>query len=718
MSIHLSAELGSDTISADGDEVTCKTTISTDLQEHETDQRKHFALCIDSSKSMRGRKLSNAKAGIKEAVDILDDEDYISIVTFSKSTSLVLEPTQCGSNRRQIKDRVETITATGGTNIIAGMQEAKAALDEKASNGLLGSLLGSTTKEHLRWLVLVSDGKPTSVPDMISRLMPNKSAVDRHISVAEDFADAGITIQSLGVGSDYNADIMRSVAEATRGKPDHISDSSEIPDFFRNIIEEARGVVEINPELHITPRQGVTVGDIYQHEPRLNEFDPDRAGGDLIVELPDIGRDDEQELLIELDVPQDEPGTERMLLAVELHVSGGVVSDTVVVEFEEKEGSKLTIEDKKRIDTKARRLAVEASPEKAGAYLDTQDEAAVLEETRDHVEKLRKAEKSSNNTEEKELKNELTKPGLTKSADRNTTSDPSTTSTSIETESKVTDSDPSGTSISEPSEEEIVSSETTSPEGEPSSYTDSSANSEEGEQKEGESSESPAVEFVDDADADDASNSIDDAGPGTDTVTDIAAIPSAETVEAGGTILVEVRSETGERVEEARVDYSAGSTITDSRGKCEITFPDPGEYEVTVSKEGQYGTDTVTVAVTDSSRTTSSESDPPEAESAGRSIGDDSPETESQDEAGSLTTLVPIPEAETVSVGEPVTITVRDQNGNRISDVVVDSSEHAKTTDDRGRCSLSFGSSGEYTVTVKTPRPDSVSKSVTIRVVE
>jgi len=191
MTIHLSAEVGSDTVSTDGEELTCQTTIRTDVDKIDSDLPKHLALCIDSSNSMEGRKIKHAREGIKRAVDVLDDHDFVSIVEFSGSVSRVLDPTQCGPNRQRIKREVDSISTTGGTNIIAGMKEAKSALKEKSGSGLLNTVL-SNDEEFIEWIVLVSDGNPTTVPDLISTLMPHKDKTDRHISVAEEFADDGL----------------------------------------------------------------------------------------------------------------------------------------------------------------------------------------------------------------------------------------------------------------------------------------------------------------------------------------------------------------------------------------------------------------------------------------------------------------------------------------------------------------------------------------------
>lgn len=557
MGIELSVTPGSDTVPVDGGEVTCEARIRTDLDRSAADRPKHLALCIDSSNSMEGEKLRNAKQGIKRAVDVLDDEDHISIVEFNTSASRVLDPTQCGSNRKRIEKQVDTISAGGGTNIIAGMREARSALESQAESGLLETVLGTDDEEMLQWIVLVSDGKPSNPSHMIKSLLPTSSTLERHVSVAEEFAAAGITIQSLGVGSEYNEDIMRGVAEATRGKPEHISHSAEIEAFFRELVEEADSVVGVAPELEITPSADVSVGEVYQHEPRLNEFDPSLVGGSFTIELPAITADVAQKILIETEAPAGEDGTERRLLEAELRVGDDVTADSAVIGYRaEDDGGKLTLEDRKRIDTKARRLAVEESPGTAIDYLDDQNEAAVLEDTREHVEQLRDA--SGDSTEEKELKNELTKPGLTKSTGDDTASSTTDTATTTDTPSTSTP-DPDS---SDPSPDVDTSTERES------------------------SGTSPAV----DTDP--------DTGPDGE-ATRLIPIPDVQSLAVGEPVTITVRDGSGSRASDVVVKAESVSATTDSRGRCTLTFDSPGEYtiEPTGSDGGSYDPETATVTV-------------------------------------------------------------------------------------------------------------------------
>jgi len=175
-----------------------------------------------------------------------------------------------------------------------------------------------------------------------------------------------------------------------------------------------------------------------------------------------------------------------------------------------------------------------------------------------------------------------------------------------------------------------------------------------------------------------------------DDVTAIAGVSSAESAEVGKPVSVEVRDETGTRLDGAVVEYDGGRATTDDQGRCELTFDTAGSYELTIRKEGAFGTDSLTVSVTDPDTAD-------EGSTTGEAgVGEDDESAASPEAATDQTTgIVVIPESETVTIGAPLDLTVRDDTGGRMSGVRVTAGETSATTDDRGRCQLVFDGVGE-----------------------
>ena len=106
-------------------------------------------LVIDRSGSMSGNKMSNTKLAAKEFVDKLlltDGATRIAVVSFNANAQVVSQFTDY-SGKAGLKTAIEGITATGGTNIQAGIHQAQILLEaSQATNKVM---------------VLLGDGEPT-----------------------------------------------------------------------------------------------------------------------------------------------------------------------------------------------------------------------------------------------------------------------------------------------------------------------------------------------------------------------------------------------------------------------------------------------------------------------------------------------------------------------------------------------------------------------------
>ena len=170
-------------------------------------------LLVDSSSSMReeNRLLLAIEASIA-AAEVLHPEDYIGVIQFNTSANPVLELTKAG-DRTRIKDRVSRIEARGGTSFGPPLELAKEILDPAP--------LG------VKHVVLLSDGD--SRPYLLKPLLTSMS-------------DAGITVSTVGCGSQCNRDLLSDIAYWGKGKFLPAMDSKHVPRLFtveaQRIIEE------------------------------------------------------------------------------------------------------------------------------------------------------------------------------------------------------------------------------------------------------------------------------------------------------------------------------------------------------------------------------------------------------------------------------------------------------------------------------------------------
>jgi Ca-activated chloride channel family protein len=218
--LHGSVGLSHGAVLAGGDrDVYAEVRLSADPAARSAD-RAPFALAIalDTSGSMEGEKISQAKRAVLELVRDMRDDDQIAVVRYSTDASVVQPLARVGDVRETLTTQVRQIEAEGGTAIPRGMHAALDALQE-AGRG------------RVRRVVLVSDGLDSS------RLESER--------IAEHSFDRGITISSLGIGLDFDEAYMGAVAREGHGNFAFVKDGAALSAFLeRELNQTASTTIE------------------------------------------------------------------------------------------------------------------------------------------------------------------------------------------------------------------------------------------------------------------------------------------------------------------------------------------------------------------------------------------------------------------------------------------------------------------------------------------
>jgi Ca-activated chloride channel family protein len=201
----------------------------------------NISIVIDRSGSMAGSKLQNAKQAASYIVDQLSSNDYLSLVIYDGSVD-VLQYTTAVINKQTIKNKIESITDRGGTNLTGGALKGYEQVKKEYKSGYINRVL------------LLSDGQANegiTNPKEIERIVSNQSR------------ENGITISTFGLGNDFNEDLMTSMAEHGSGNYYFISNPENIASIFR---KELNGLMEVsaqNATVQITLPDNVNVDAVY-----------------------------------------------------------------------------------------------------------------------------------------------------------------------------------------------------------------------------------------------------------------------------------------------------------------------------------------------------------------------------------------------------------------------------------------------------------------------
>ncbi len=197
-----------------------------------------LVVVLDRSGSMSGEKIQHARAAIRAIVQELGPDDGFALVTYSSDAELAVPLTRASEAARpgwlRIVDETEP---GGGTNIASGLDLG------------LGVVAGSRAPGRAPRVILLSDGLANlgdSSPEGL-RARARRAAVG-------EFA-----LSTVGVGLDFDEQLMSQLADAGTGNFYFLENSVDLAEIFRAEFASARETVATGLALAIQPAPGVEV---------------------------------------------------------------------------------------------------------------------------------------------------------------------------------------------------------------------------------------------------------------------------------------------------------------------------------------------------------------------------------------------------------------------------------------------------------------------------
>jgi len=182
-------------------------------------------------------------------------------VTFDNETEVLLPPERVGGPRQReaLKERIDRIRPGGGTAIHAGVtlgaQQLRRFLDQ----------------ERVNRIVLLSDGLANAGPSRPSDLARLGGELRRE----------GMSVTTIGLGDDYNEDLMAALAEASQANYYYVRDAEKLPGIFSEELGAARSVVARRVTIRITVPEGVRLREI------IGRPEIDCTGRTVEISLPE-----------------------------------------------------------------------------------------------------------------------------------------------------------------------------------------------------------------------------------------------------------------------------------------------------------------------------------------------------------------------------------------------------------------------------------------------
>lgn len=250
----------------------------------------NISLVLDKSGSMEGAKIVSLRQAAKNAIDLLDADDYVSIIAFSDKV-YTIAPSTLATDKAGLKRQIDRIRDGGGTAMSGGIRRGLSELEKNLS------------PDRLSRMLLLTDGQTFGDEDQCRELGAAMGA-------------KGIVIQALGLGEDWNEDLLDQVAEASGGTGDYIERADEINAYFTSAVQHMQAAVVQNAQLILRLVNGVVPRQVWRVVPLIENLGYKPLSDETVqVDLGEIDKDQGAAVLVELLVAPRPEGTFRIAQA-------------------------------------------------------------------------------------------------------------------------------------------------------------------------------------------------------------------------------------------------------------------------------------------------------------------------------------------------------------------------------------------------------------------
>ncbi len=266
----------------------------------------NLALVLDVSGSMYeedgtgSSRLKRIQDAARAAIARLRPDDTLAVVAFAHNAQVVLPPTSLHDRERvlEVIDRIDLYDVDpGGTSMDQGMRLALAEIEKNA------------VPDRLSQIAVLTDGE-TSGEQTCRKL-------------AQEAAEKKIHVTVMGIGTEWNASLIKDLARLAEGKWYYIDvdRAEEAQRVFLEEFEHLASTTFTNVHMHLLPVKDVKVKRVRQVVPEIKELPlAEPEDRHLAASLGILEKDKTSRYILDLSLPQ-RPDGNYVILQLEVTYS-------------------------------------------------------------------------------------------------------------------------------------------------------------------------------------------------------------------------------------------------------------------------------------------------------------------------------------------------------------------------------------------------------------
>jgi Ca-activated chloride channel family protein len=249
----------------------------------------NLCLVLDHSTSMQGPRQQAVQAATRRIVDRLRANDSLSLVVFNDRADVLL-PARRNVDKAMVKAALSVVQPAGGTELLQGLGAG------------IREVVRGRTKTSLNYVVLLTDG----------RTYGDEAGC---MELAKWAGEHQIQITAMGIGEDWNEDMLDEVARLSGGRAFYIDAPQRVPVILDDAIRDLTHVAVRQCTLRVVVGPSTTLHEAYMVAPEVRRLSP-TAEDQPSAWLGPLGAGERHLMLLEFHIQAAAPPGRQSLASV------------------------------------------------------------------------------------------------------------------------------------------------------------------------------------------------------------------------------------------------------------------------------------------------------------------------------------------------------------------------------------------------------------------